>query len=246
MAKYRFKETKKDKKPKHTAFAVLCVCMVAVGAAAWFALDSVDNNDPRPNDTANISSTESTGSQGTVFDTVSGETGKVTEGVVSNVPKPDTEDTVSHTASTEPEVQETVTEASFFVMPVAGSITKEYSGEELIYSETFTDYRSHKGVDIGAAVGTAVNSAGHGVVKDIYEDEILGTVVEIDHGNGIICYYCGLNSKPLVAEGDAVEPSQPLGAVGTLPGECVEAPHLHLEVKKDGEYVSPLEFLGLN
>ncbi len=42
------------------------------------------------------------------------------------------------------------------IMPIAGAITKDYSGEELVYSQTMDDWRTHNGIDIAAEEGTDV------------------------------------------------------------------------------------------
>lgn len=249
MANNHFDKKGKNNNSKWGIFAAICLCMVAIGAAAWFALDAADGDKNMTSSRNGTSNFTSTSSHNKIIDTVSDELGKVEDGVssvISDITDMISSDMLPDNVTSDMTAEETVTEASFFVMPLAGEIIKDYSGEELVYSETFTDYRTHKGVDIAAPAGTAVNASGHGVVTDVFVNELLGTVVAIDHGNGTVCYYCGLNEKPLVKKGDAVQASQPIGAIGVVPGESVEAAHLHLEVKKDGEYVSPLEFLGLN
>jgi len=47
-------------------------------------------------------------------------------------------------------------------------------------------------------------------------------------------------------EGDTVKVGEIIGTVGTVPAECMDKEHLHLEVFKNGESVEPLEALGLN
>lgn len=67
-----------------------------------------------------------------------------------------------------------------YIKPVDGTITKQWSGEDLVWSETLGDYRVHTGCDIAAAVGSKVRAMADGEVSDIYCDDLLGYVVEID------------------------------------------------------------------
>ena len=241
MARYSYSRNSKGNKAKKTHFAALTFCMVALGAVSWYALDFAGN---LPADNGGASSDLTSSSQGMLFDTVSGPLGPVTPESEPEEPEDQTES--GETESKPPEELQAATEATFFVMPVVGEVIKPHSPAEPVYSETFLDFRIHKGVDISAAVDAPVSAAGHGIVRAVRSDELLGNVVEIDHGNGIVCFYYGLAEHIMVEEGQTVEASQPIGTIGTVPTECVDAPHLHLEVTKDGELCSPMDILGLN
>ena len=65
-------------------------------------------------------------------------------------------------------------------------------------------------------------------------------VVEIDHGNGLRTRY-GHMSETFVAEGQGVAAGDSLGRVGST-GRST-GPHLHYEVRVDGEPVDPARFL---
>ncbi len=235
MARYTYRRNERPKKNKGTGFAILCICMVALGAASWYALGGVAT----PPDTGGVNSNVTSAPQYFLENTSSEPT-----------PPESSEPTEPSTtpAEDDPETPEELpagTEATFFVMPVAGNMLKPYSAEEPIYSETYLDFRVHKGVDIAAKLDTPVMAAGHGVVKAVRYDDELGNIVEIDHGNGIVGLYCGLSDNIMVKKGQAVEAAQPIGNIGTVPGECLDAPHLHIEVQKDGKTISPLEILGI-
>jgi murein DD-endopeptidase MepM/ murein hydrolase activator NlpD len=105
--------------------------------------------------------------------------------------------------------------------------------------------RLHLGVDIIADKGSAVVACGDGVVTNIYSDLSLGTVVEIDHSNGIVARYCGLGDDLTVKIDDHVSASQKIGTLGIIPGESADTPHLHFEILKNGKQVSPLETMGI-
>lgn len=135
--------------------------------------------------------------------------------------------------------------ANHFVMPVGGTLKKEFSNNKLVYSETYSDWRIHDGIDINAKKGTDVLSAGKGRVKKVYTDEKYGKTVVIDHGNGVVCYYCGLKSIR-VAKDDVLEISQKIGVIDEIPSEIADETHLHFSVEKDGKKVDPIKELELN
>ncbi len=67
-------------------------------------------------------------------------------------------------------------------------------------------------------------------------DDLYGTVVTIDHGDGTKAVYANLASEPAVAVNDAVEPGYIIGAVGTSAlAEVGQQPHLHFAVTANGQ-----------
>lgn len=230
-------------------YVVLCICFVLIGVAAWSGMQMIKNKDKTPDITSSIGS-------GMINTTSSKPTASVdknssiyidTSSVISASRPSDALTEEGEPPSSNPEIddseQTAAPVAKFFVNPVLGEIIKDFSDTELQYSLTMKDMRLHKGVDIAADVGTPVIAAGEGTVKTVYEDMLLGWVVEVDHGNGIIAKYCGLQAKPTAKEGDTVNSSTRLGNVGTVPFESVEQGHLHLEFYSDGKAVSPMEFI---
>ena len=67
-----------------------------------------------------------------------------------------------------------------------------------------------------------------------------GIMVEIDHGNGLATRYAHM-SEALVEEGQEVAKGAVLGRIGST-GRST-GPHLHYEVRIDGEPVDPERFL---
>lgn len=216
-------------------YLVACTCLVAVGMAAWTATAPIGtkNNESQPQ---NVTSETVTNTQPVsdrpVDVTVSGE--------------PKTSSVTSKTTSKTPVVSKTQKPtAEYFVMPVTGQIIKNYSDNMLQYSETFKDMRLHRGIDIACDKGTAVFASGDGTVTYVGSDPMLGELVKIDHGNGVLCVYCGLNKNIPVGVGDTVNSKTQVGIVGTVPGESAEETHLHFEVYKDGIAASPLKLLKM-
>ncbi len=128
------------------------------------------------------------------------------------------------------------------VLPVSGLVTKAYSGDELVYSETLCDWRTHNGMDYGATYGETVISPIDGVVCTIETDGNWGGIVEIIDENGVIWRFCGVENSPLNVD-DTVLATQEIGVIGEISAESSEGAHLHLEIIKDGVYQNPADYL---
>ncbi|MBE6963615.1 MAG: M23 family peptidase [Ruminococcaceae bacterium] len=130
------------------------------------------------------------------------------------------------------------------VSPLKGEVLAAFSVDDLIYSETMEDWRTHDGVDIAAAIGTTVMAASAGTVAAVFNDSMMGTTVVLEHSGGYQTTYANLQPVPTVKAGDSVSAGQIIGAVGTTaPAEHAQQPHLHFAVTKDGAVVNPDEFL---
>lgn len=97
----------------------------------------------------------------------------------------------------------------------------------------------HAGVDIAAAAGTDVKSMDGGKVTYAGWNNARGYYIRVSHGNNRTTLYQHLNDYT-VLKGDVVKPGQIIGHVGST-GDST-GPHLHLEMKVDGEYVDPTMF----
>lgn len=102
----------------------------------------------------------------------------------------------------------------------------------------------HKGVDMKAKTGTDVLAAGSGVVvktKRDYEQGVsYGKYIDIQHADGMLTRYAML-SKIIVEEGQNVKAGTIIGKVGST-GRST-GPHLHFELRKDGEAVNPKDYI---
>ena len=136
-------------------------------------------------------------------------------------------------------------EPRLVVEPLKGEVLMAFSVDQLVYSPTLADWRTHDGVDISAAPGSTVLAATSGTVASVEDDPMMGTTVTIDHEGGYTTVYANLQAKPTVLPGDLVTAGQIIGAVGsTAAAEAAQSPHLHFSVTQDGEAVDPSEFLG--
>ena len=134
---------------------------------------------------------------------------------------------------------------ALIVNPLVGETVAAFSMDELQYSETMGDWRTHDGVDLAAEPGTPVCAASAGTVTDVREDDLMGTSVVIAHSGGYDTIYANLQGVPAVSVGDAVTAGQIIGSVGkTALGESRLPPHLHFAVTKDGEFIDPAEYLS--
>lgn len=136
-------------------------------------------------------------------------------------------------------------EAGYFILPVDGEILKKYDSEHLQYSNTHGDMRIHLGLDIKPKNSVDVVSAAKGVVTKIEENTTKGTVVTIEHIDGIVIRYAGVKNLN-VKENDELFAGDILGEVGTVSNECGDEPHIHLEVIKNGKEINPEEVFDIN
>ncbi len=130
--------------------------------------------------------------------------------------------------------------------PVSGEIERGYSVEALSYDVTMADWRTHDGVDILAQQGEVVVAAGDGEVVSVTQDDLYGTTVVIDHGNGIKTTYSNLADTPTVAAGDKVKGGDVIGSVGkTALCEIGQGSHMHFAMSRDGASVDPTAYLPI-
>lgn len=132
-----------------------------------------------------------------------------------------------------------------FGMPLAEyTIGQGAALDSLVYSSTLNQWRTHNGVDFAAASGANVLAVSDGTVKSVTASTLEGTVVTVEHADGLVSIYKGLNADGVIAEGTAVKTGDVIGTVAeTMMIEQLEGTHLHLEMQKNGAYVNPMEYL---
>ena len=124
--------------------------------------------------------------------------------------------------------------------PVSGRVLNSYSGDELVYSKTLGDWRTHNGVDYAAEKGAEVAAPAAGKVVETGIDDKWGPVVAIEDESGRVWRVCG-TADAKVKKGDTVSAGQTIGKVGSVSCECAEESHIHLEVMQDGRYLDPVK-----
>ena len=100
--------------------------------------------------------------------------------------------------------------------------------------------RMHEGIDIGCGYGTPNRAAASGTV--IYSGWLggYGNLVVVDHGDGLSTAYAHASSL-LVGVGQSVSQGETVSLVGSTGNSS--GPHLHFEVRVNGEAVDPLYYL---
>lgn len=98
----------------------------------------------------------------------------------------------------------------------------------------------HAGIDFRATTGTRIRSTAPGTVTTAGLTGGYGNMVEIDHGNGVATRYAHL-SAVLVRVGDHVKAGEVIAKSGNT-GRST-GPHLHYEIRLNGEAVDPMRFL---
>lgn len=147
--------------------------------------------------------------------------------------------------STEPEgsgTPSTQSAPSSVSLPVetTGELVAAFSGDDLVYNGTLGDWRTHNGADYALApsAGGSILAVHEGTVATIYEDALWGGIVEVTDTDGRTWKYCGLEEAQ-VKRGQAVAPGTVLGTAGQIASEAHLGQHLHLEVRKDGQWLDP-------
>lgn len=119
-------------------------------------------------------------------------------------------------------------------LPVTGTISSRYGVSSKIRVST------HTGLDIAVTTGTPIKVAADGTVTFAAYSGSYGYLVKVDHGNGVETWY-GHTSKMLVKEGQAVKAGDTIALVGSTGNST--GPHLHFEVRINGEHVNPQKYL---
>jgi murein DD-endopeptidase MepM/ murein hydrolase activator NlpD len=98
----------------------------------------------------------------------------------------------------------------------------------------------HSGIDFRSPIGSLARATAPGVVTSAGWAGGYGRMVEVDHGNGFSTRY-GHLSHIDVKVGDHVARGSVLGETGSS-GRST-GPHLHYEVRRNGDAIDPLAFL---
>ncbi len=128
-----------------------------------------------------------------------------------------------------------------FALPRPSRITARFGDGRVFNGQVQS---RHLGTDFKGQVGEPIYAANRGVVALATDFLLAGSVVYIDHGEGLTTGYFHM-SQTLVSLGDTVERGQLIGRVGN--SGRVTGPHLHWVFRYGATNVDPLslETLGL-
>lgn len=239
----KYTQYSRKKKGSSAFYIIIALCLIVVGVAAWFGFSSMSDNTAEKN----LSSMESQ------FESEIDQYQSDLDEYVSDTPSyTDNESDSSYDANESGEVKDKNSDQTAsaeaqkvkaYSMPVNGEILKDFNTKALQFSATYNDMRIHAAVDIACHEGTLVSAVADGKVQDIENSAEFGKTITIDHGDGLVIKYCGL--KNITAEKDtAVRMGDSIGAVGTVPCECADQSHLHIEAYQNGKSISILDFFN--
>lgn len=123
-----------------------------------------------------------------------------------------------------------------YLKPAQGQITSKYGKRThpITGKESF-----HTGIDIAGSTGDNIIASLSGkVVSAGWYNSVYGNVIIINHGNNIQTFYAHLD-KILVKSGQNVDSGDVIGKMGST--GLSTGPHLHFEIRINGEHVDPLK-----
>lgn len=134
-----------------------------------------------------------------------------------------------------------------FAQPVSGVTIRFYTPDEPQFFAAANAWQVHNGIDLQTDYGTPVKASATGTVEWVGQDGNMGLCVELSHANGYSTLYAGLAGADYIKQGDPVHQGQVIAHAGNgVLAEGEDGPHLHFEVRRNGEAVDPLlVFLGL-
>lgn len=241
MKKNNFSDSKLGKFLSGKGFyAALCASIVTVGAAGYLTYRSTTNR--LEDQLSSIKTPAETSASANVNVPKAGVPKETTRSSAAQTTAPVT---TAPAASKPKSAKETAPAApSNFSMPLIGEVTNPFSAGELVKSKTLGSWKTHDGIDIAAKPGDPVKAVYSGTVTKIYEDPMWGVCVIVDHGSGLEGHYYNLNKVLPVKADQKLAVGATLGSVGdTAEAEIAEASHLHFGMKKDGQWVNPMNFL---
>jgi septal ring factor EnvC (AmiA/AmiB activator) len=123
--------------------------------------------------------------------------------------------------------------SSGMIWPVNGPVTSPFCEQRAWES-------CHPGIDIGVPSGTPIHAAAAGTVAIAGPESGYGNYTCIDHGGGVSTCYAHQESIS-VSVGQKVSQGQVIG-ISDCTGLCF-GPHLHFEVRVNGQPVDPMGYL---
>ena len=100
-------------------------------------------------------------------------------------------------------------------------------------------WTGHTGIDIGCNMYAPIYAAEAGTVILAEEYGGYGNAIVIDHGNGLTTLY-GHNEELYVSVGQQVSRGETIAGAGSTGWST--GPHLHFEVRVNGDYVDPMGY----
>lgn len=130
------------------------------------------------------------------------------------------------------------------IFPLDGRITSGFAWRDDPFFDASAggeaDTEFHRGIDISAARSRDIRACADGTVCFVGRSAGYGNYLMLDHGGWVSLYaHC---AELLVEDGDLIRAGDSIavaGATGRATG-----PHLHFEIRVDGQPVDPLDYVG--
>lgn len=216
-----------QKRGNSAFYIILAICLAVIGIAAWFAFSKMA--DTKPDVKSDMPNNEYNSNNSSYNDN---------SDILEPTPQTPTPSTPTAEEPEDVPYEEPAPQKAY-TMPVNGEISKDFSENILQYSATFGDMRIHNAIDIACKDGTLVSALTDGKVLSVEQTANLGSVITIDHGDGLIVKYAAIKDVK-VKNGNTVQMGDTIGAVTTVPSECADQSHLHIEAYKDSSAISIL------
>lgn len=126
---------------------------------------------------------------------------------------------------------------SGFMRPVDGVITCEFGPR--INPVTF-EAGFHNGIDYAGNTGEAIRATKSGVVEYSGWIEGYGYAIILNHGDGVKSLYAH-SSQLIVSVGDSVSQGETVALIGST--GMSTGPHLHFEIRINGQAVDPFAYI---
>jgi len=123
-----------------------------------------------------------------------------------------------------------------------GVVTQAFGPTSFVLEPPLGPYAHfHTGIDVAAPVGTPVNAAAAGIVVVVAHTAVgYGNYVIVAHGYGVLTLYGHLLETDAYP-GEVVTQGEQIGREGMT--GWATGPHVHFEVRINGQFVNPARFL---
>ena len=126
------------------------------------------------------------------------------------------------------------------------SVSMGYFDKELVYNNSLKQWETHKSLDLTSLDSTNVMAIADGVVDKVYSNYLEGSVIVINHDNGLQSSYASLDDNISLKVGDRVSKGQVIATMSdSAYSELNSGVHLHFTMYEDGVKVDPMSYLGL-
>lgn len=226
---------------KNGYYFVIGACALAIGVSGYFLL----RNEKQAEETLSVPVTIEPTDTPAEAPIIPAEDAIIQDEPVEDAMVEMPEDPETTTPADQLQPDETIPVMRTVVLPVSGETLASHSISALSYNVTTQDWRTHDGIDLAADPETPVCAAEAGTVTAVYQDDYLGTTVEITHDSGYTTHYSNLGETPAVSVGQSVLAGDTIGTVGaTALLEIGHPSHLHFAVTCDGVSVDPVEYFA--